>query len=198
MKQAVFIHGGESFDTHEAYLDYLRSSSYEQGRREQRWKDVLPERLGEEWGVHMPSMPSPLNAKYLEWSIWFEKIIPLLEDDVVLIGHSLGGIFIAKYLSEHTLPVQVKAVFLVAAPFDTEDTDEYGLADFVLPVSLDGLKQARHIFLYHSEDDPIVPFADLAKFKSHLPDATVRVFAGRGHIMQPEFPELVADIQNLN
>lgn len=199
MRQLVFIHGGETFDTYDEYLDALRSWTYEfPSERGQRWKDVLAERLGTKWEIHMPSMPSGMNAKYVEWAIWFEKVIPYLRDGVVLVGHSLGGIFLAKYLNERTLPVSVRATFLIAAPFDTSDTDEYTLADFVLPESLDDLaRNGGEIFLYHSEDDPIVPFADLGKFKKLLPDATVRTFADRGHFLQPEFPELMEAIKNL-
>ncbi|MDP3402489.1 MAG: alpha/beta hydrolase, partial [bacterium] len=133
MRQLVFIHGGETFNAYEDYVDALRSWTYEPTKESQkRWKHTLPEKLGDEWEVFMPSMPSKYNAKFLEWSIWFEKVIPHLNDGVVLVGHSLGGIFLAKYLNEHEMPVRVLATFLVAAPFDTEDTD-YSLADFVLP-----------------------------------------------------------------
>lgn len=196
MKQLVYIHGGETFDTYDAYLDALRSWKYEP-EQAQRWKNVLAERLGEDWQVFMPTMPSKFNAKYLEWSIWFEKIIPHVTDGVVLIGHSLGGIFLAKYLNEHVLPVSVRATFLIAAPFDTEDTD-YTLADFVLPQSLSGLaRSGGEIFLYHSEDDPVVPIAALKKYQALLPDATVHVFSDLGHFAQAEFPELIKDIKSL-
>jgi len=30
-----------------------------------------------------------------------------------------------------------------------------------------------------------------------LPDATARIFRGRGHFNQPRFPELAKDIRNL-
>jgi len=190
MKQAVFIHGGETFETYDAYLDALRSWSYSpQPANAKRWKHTLPERLDDEWEVFMPLMPNKQNAKYEEWCIWFEKVIPHLKDDVVLVGHSLGGLFLAKYLDEHTFPVSVRATFLVAAPFDTRDPE------FSISSSLDTLpKQAGKLFLYQSIDDPEVPFSALETFRSMLPDAEVRIFSDRGHIMQPEFSELVEDI----
>ncbi|MBU2220500.1 alpha/beta hydrolase [Patescibacteria group bacterium] len=198
MKQLVFIHGGETFDTYDAYLSALREWDYDPTKEfGERWKNSLQEELGEAWQVLAPSMPSKYNAKYVEWCIWFEKVLPHLRDDVVLVGHSLGGIFLAKYLSEHTLLVSIAGLWLIAAPFDTEDTD-YSLADFTLPESLENVsKQAKHIVLYHSTDDPVVPFPALDKYKEKLPEATVRIFSDRGHFLQERFPELIEDIQSL-
>ena len=63
----------------------------------------------------MPSMPNKQNAAYDEWSIWFEKYFAYLKDDVILIGWSLGGMFLAKYLSDKPFPVKIKSLFLLAA-----------------------------------------------------------------------------------
>ncbi|MBU1292772.1 alpha/beta hydrolase [Patescibacteria group bacterium] len=196
MKQLVFIHGGETFDTYDAYLEALKDWTYEPFKEfGERWKATLGDKLGEEWEVFTPTMPSKYNAKYIEWSIWFEKVLPYLNDGVSFVGHSLGGIFLAKYLSEHTLPVSVHTVWLIAAPFDADDS-EYSLADFVLPESLELFsKQVQHIFVYHSEDDPIVPFSALQKYTDKLPGAIARVFSDRGHFLQPEFPELIESIK---
>jgi predicted alpha/beta hydrolase family esterase len=196
MQQLVFIHGGETFDTYKEYIDALRSWEYEPfEERSKRWKDSLAEELGDQWQVLMPSMPSKMNAKYLEWCLWFEKVEKHLTDGVVLVGYSLGGIFLAKYLSEGPFPVTVRATFLLAAPFDT---DSGPLADFGLPSSLAALKgQGGKIFLYHSEDDDVVPFSELDKYRAQLPDATVRTFADHGHFQGPELPELVADLKAL-
>lgn len=199
--QLVFIHGGESFDTYEQYLEMLRSWEYMPPGKEEpkRWKHALAAELGAQgWEVHMPTMPSKNNAKYAEWKIWFEKVVPYLKNDVVLVGHSLGGIFLAKYLSEEKLPVSVRGTFLVAAPFEHTEPGE-SLADFVLPESLAGLaEQGGSISLYHSEDDDVVPFGELGKYAAALPGATVRSFNDRGHFLTPDFPEIMADIRSLS
>ena len=64
-----------------------------------------------------------------------------------------------------------------------------------MPEKLD--LQSNKIFLYHSKDDPVVPFSALEKYKNALPQATVRVLDGRGHINQEDFPELVKDILSI-
>jgi len=197
MKQIIIIHGGDSFLTNDAYLSFLKNfkiESVDYFKNHKGWKDTLETELGANIEVLTPRMPNANNAKYGEWKIWFEKLIPFLSDGVLLIGHSLGGIFLVKYLSENRFPVRIEGVFLVAAPYDA-DTDECG--EFVAPTSLSLLaEQANKIFLYQSEDDPLVPFTELEKYRRALPNAAVRIFKNRGHFNQETFPEIIADLKN--
>lgn len=197
VNQVAFIHGGETWDTYEDYLRYLEQSAYEPDREAQkRWKDSLKERLAPRQ-VFTPQMPSKYNAHYAEWSLWFEKVIPYLKNDFVLIGHSLGGTFVAKYLSENTLPISIKATFLVAAP-SGDNLPDYTLASFALPPSLEGLKQqGGTIHLYQSSDDSVVPHTDVEHYRRELPDAIFHSFSDRGHFLQEEFPELIEEITQL-
>lgn len=195
--QVVFIHGGETFDTYEEYLDYLRSSTYDpRAETKIRWKHVLAERLAPRT-VFTPTMPSKYNAKYDEWKLWFEKVIPYLQGGVILVGHSLGGAFLAKYLSENTFPVSIAATFLVAAPY-SDNPPDYTMASFAPPHALAKLEeQAGALFLYHSTDDPVVPYRDVEIYHQLLPSATLHQFTDRGHFMQPEFPEIIEEIKSL-
>lgn len=195
-RQVIFIHGGETFDSLEAYIQYLKNCEYDPyERKEKRWKDTLEEKLGDRYVVIAPEMPTKYNAKYNEWKIWFQKVFRYLNDNVILVGHSLGGIFLAKYLSEENFPSKILATYLIAAPYDDKDSDA-SLGDFVLPESLSRFeKQGGKIFLYHSEDDPIVPFVDVEKYSSALKSALTRVFHNRGHFLQEAFPELVDSVK---
>ena len=197
-KQIVIIHGGDTFDTYEEYLLNLRNLSLNFERTKLKgWKESLGQKLGDEYEIIMPTMPNKANAKYLEWKIWFDKLVPFLESEVILIGNSLGAIFLPKYLSENDFPKKVVATFLVAAPFDAEGTD-YSLADFVLPSSLERFeKQGGKIFIYQSKDDPVVPFANAEKYKKSLPNAELCPFEDRQHFGQLEFPEIIEKIKKL-
>ncbi|MDE1975297.1 MAG: alpha/beta hydrolase [Patescibacteria group bacterium] len=196
--QVIVIHGGDNFETYEEYIQFLKDFPVDLDRlRTKGWKDTLQDRLGNDFEVLQPEMPNSFNARYSEWKIWFDKHVPLLEPEVVLVGHSLGGIFLAKYLAENDFQKKIAGTFLVAAPFDDKNAD-YSLMDFVLPNSLSKFgKQGGKIFLYHSKDDDGVPFVDLDKYKKAIPSAKTIIFTDRGHFRQPEFPELVADIKAL-
>lgn len=200
MRQQVFvIHGGTSFDTHEDYMEFLRTRELhiEKLRHQFDWKATLQSALGKEYDVLQPKMPNGTNVRYAEWKIWFERCIPFLNDGVILIGHSLGGIFLAKYLSEEVFPKRIRATILVAAPFEDTDTAE-SLREFVLPSSLDRFSgQGGEILLFHSHDDPVVPFAQTELYIQHIPGAQRISFNDKGHFNEEEFPELVSCIQGL-
>jgi uncharacterized protein len=197
-KQIVVIHGGDTFETYEEYLNFLRDYEIDIKRYKTDkggWKPWLRERLGSDYEVILPIMPNRTNAQFKEWKIWFEKLTTFLCQDVILTGHSLGGAFLAKYLSENQFSKKIKAVFLISAVYD-KDSEGYPLANFTLPTNLD--LQTDKIYLYHSKDDPVVPFSTLERYKRALPKALIRVFEDRKHFNQEEFPELAQDILNLD
>ncbi len=199
MKQQVLIvHGGDTFATYNDYLFFLKTKDIDLEKLQYKnWKETISKDLGNNYQVITPHMPSKNNAKYLEWKIWFEKFIPFLKDNIILVGHSLGGIFLIKYLSENIFPKKINAVFLISAPYD-DNVSDYSLADFVLAQSLEQFqKQAGQIFLYNSKDDPVVNFSDFEKYAKALPNATQRIFTDKGHFNQENFPELAADIKRL-
>ncbi len=168
-----------------------------EGLKKRGWKDNLAESLGKDFEVIIPKMPNPGNARYREWKIWFEKIIPFLEKEVVLIGHSMGGIFLAKYLSENSFPKNIAGLFLVSAPYCGEDLKSSS-GGFSFSGSLEKInQQCKNVFIYHSSDDPNVSFSDFEKYKKSLPEAKARSFQNKGHFNQEEFPEIVENIKDL-
>ncbi len=199
-KQIIVIHGGDTFETYKEYLSFLKNwkidfTRYQSPKND--WKRNLGRAMRKNYEVILPDMPNKINAKYSEWKIWFEKFLPYIKPRSIFVGHSLGGIFLVKYLAENKFPKKITGVFLVAAPYDDKDS-EYSLADFALPKSLSKFeKQAGKIFIYQSKDDPVVPFADFKKYRKNLKGAVGRTFANRGHFNQETFPELVKDIKSL-
>jgi predicted alpha/beta hydrolase family esterase len=197
-RQIVIIHGGNAFEKYEDYIAYLTAKELRiEKLLSQGWKLNLGQKLGNTYQVLNPQMPNSLNARYAEWKIWFEKIIPLLDDTVAFIGHSLGGIFLAKYLSENTYPKKIRATFLIAAPYNTKD--QHPLVDFIITEDLSLFaQQAGEVFLYQSTDDMVVPFENVTSYQKALPNAQIRIFKDKQHFNQEEFPELIADIVSLN
>ncbi len=125
---------------------------------------------------------------YAEWKIYFEKLLTLLRDDVQLVGYSLGAMFLAKYLHESTLHTPVRRLVLVSPCYDDESVEDLGSFRVTSAAGLE--KAAEKIHLFHSKDDPVVPFTELAKFQRDLPTAKVHIFKDRNHFFQPTFPEL--------
>ncbi len=199
-KQVLVIHGGTTFPSTREYIHFLKSSSLELKKLRLRkdWKDSLQDKLGESFDVLHPRMPNATNAFYEEWKIYFDKIISLLDDGTVFVGHSLGALFLIKYLSENFVSKKIDSLFLVAAPFDSGGSEET-LGSFAWTTKMNGLKkQVNKIYFYFSKDDEAVPFLHAKLYKEILPLASVKTFEDRGHFNQEEFPELVQDIKDLN
>lgn len=196
MQQIVVIHGGDAFDTYEEYLQSLREKEISLERmRAKDWKGNLGRDLGDGFDVLAPRMPNSQNARYAEWKMIFDKIAALLDNEVILIGHSLGGLFLAKYLAENSFPKQIKATILLAPPFTTPENP---IVDFVLPEDLALLQQqGGKILLYQSSDDPVVNPEDIKQYAKKLPEATLREFSDRGHFNQESLPEIIEDIKGL-
>jgi predicted alpha/beta hydrolase family esterase len=126
MKRVIVIGGGETFDTYVDALNFLRSIRLDFDKTDSKgWRQNLQTDLGEDFEVISISMPNKFNAKYLEWKIWFEKYSTLLTSETILVGHSLGAIFLIKYLSDNRLLQSVKATFLVSAPYSVDDYFKY-------------------------------------------------------------------------
>ena len=193
-QQVVVIHGADSFKTHMAYMQFLKTHQIDFKRylsRKPSWKRNLGKTLGKKYDIISPDMPNTANAQYAEWRLWFEKFIPYLKPGVILIGHSMGGLFLTKYLSETKFPKKIRSVFLVAAPL--------GEGNFTPVKNFRKLEsQAKDIFLYHSTDDAVVPFDDFKKYQQNLQSATARIFHNRGHFNLGKFPELIKDIRSLD
>ena len=138
----------------------------------------------------LPAMPCKENADYTAWSIWFEKFLPYLHDGVVLIGHSLGGGFLLRYLTENKLSIIVTQLHLVAPcvyevpGFNIDLTTWKGFASDV-----------TETHLWHSSDDTIVPIAQSERFAAVYPPAQLHQFSDRFHFLTETFPELLAEIQ---
>lgn len=197
MKQIVFIHGGTTFYAYEDYLNYLRSRPVRVSdlTRQKLWFNRLQEDLGNDFQVLAPVMPNGTNANYDEWAIWFGRIAELVDDNVILVGHSLGGIFLTKYLSERDFPKKIRATLLVAAPYEDETHED--LASFKMAGGLEKFaSQGGEIIFYHGTDD-IVPLSELELYKKSIPEAETHELSAPDHFMREAFPEIIETIKSL-
>lgn len=201
-KQVFYIHGGSAYSKYETFLESLKQKTIRDLPnipKLLKWSTTLAEDLAEDFEVFAPSMPNSQNAKYLEWKIWFERYFEYLRDDITLIGWSLGGNFLVKYLLENRLPVTIKALFLIATPFEAEDFDGEDGGDFGFDTSMVGkiAELTDNIFIFHSKDDCIVPYQHSLKYKALLKTAKLITFSDKNHFLVPELPDLINRIRCL-
>ena len=198
MKQVIVIHGGTTFRDYDAYLNSLSTKKLYIDRLiyTPKWKERLQQNLGDTYQVLLPTMPNSTNARYNEWKIWFQHISELFTNDCILVGHSLGAVFLAKYLSEESLQITVTATILIAAPYDDEQGED--LVDFkITTLSENLIDQAGRLVFFNGLDDPVISQSDLRKYRQALPGAEFIITPAPDHFVREDFPELTELIKNI-
>ena len=145
----------------------------------------LQDALGTEYDVVYPHMPDEDDPQYEAWAAQIAEEQALLGDKAIIVGHSVGGAVLLRYLSEENIDKPVAGIFIIAAPY-------WGAEDWQAD-----LPEELPIYLYHSRDDKVVPFAHLARFAEKFPQATTREFDGRGHQFNNDLSEVAEDIKGL-
>jgi serine hydrolase len=179
-RHVLLIHGGGQ----EAYEEDKKLAA--------NLRDVL----GAAYAVRYPEMPEADNPSYEAWKVQIANKLAALDGEVILVGHSLGGSILLKYLSEEEVEKPVVGIFLIAPPYwGTEDWEvsEYALRDSFASK----LPKELPVFFYHSRDDEVVPFAHLALYAEKLAQATIHEFDGRGHQFNDDLSEVAQDIKRL-
>jgi hypothetical protein len=191
-KQILMIHGGMTFKNQKDYLRYLQNKEVSTVSAPY-WEADLGNKLGDTFQIIRPRMPLSDNAKYRDWKILFEKYIPLLTKDYLLIGSSLGGIFLAKYLSENVMPQKALSVYIVCAPFDGDLPKEDLVGGFKLTSNLSRIEEnCKNLYLMFSSDDDVVPVSHAEKYREKLPEAQILIYKDRkGHFKTPTFPAII-------
>ena len=121
------------------------------------------EKLGYE--VVVPDMPNTLHPQKEEWVKVIEDFNP--DENSILIGHSLGGVTILRYL-EIAKNKTRKCIF-IATPIRTLGARYEGIENF-LEGDFDWNKiqgNARKLVIFNQTEDPAVPLQhgkDLANF----------------------------------
>jgi predicted alpha/beta hydrolase family esterase len=183
MKNAIILHGIS--ESREKYLGYPGSMS------NFAWYPVLQWDLTRR-GIltQTPEMPTPYlpDMNYDEWA----KIISRMDinENTVLVGHSCGGGFWLKYLSENP-GIKIRQLVLVAPWIDTLREHPTFFADFELAPDLP--TRAGQIDLFISSDDDLRIQKSFEKIVATYGDKIIyHKFSDREHFSNPTvgFPEI--------
>lgn len=155
--------------------------------------------LGRACELRYPKMPRENDPDYNRWRARIRQELAALDDGAILVGHSLGGSFLLKCISEEKIGKTIAGIILIAAPYWGGDGWRYeGYERVALPEDFASkLPRGTPIFFYHGSDDEVVPFAHLALYAEKMPRAVVRALEGRGHQLNNDLTEVAADIRNL-
>ncbi len=196
--QIFFIHGGMTFKNKKDYLHYLKTREISIEEKIRWHNDFLKKNLGKNFEIIKPLMPLSENAKYSEWKIHFERHFTQLRNNTILIGNSLGGIFLAKYLSEHKFPKRILSTYLICPPFDDTLPKEDLAGGFKLKSDLSLLeKNSKNLYLMFSKDDNVVPVSHAEKYRKKIKNGKIIIYKSKnGHFKIPKFLEIIRMIKN--
>lgn len=191
------IHGGMTFKNQKDYLSYLKNKNIKLDKKPRWTEDYIDKELGKKFQIIKPRFPLQDNAKYEDWKIWFERYIPFLNNNVILVGGSLGGIFLAKYLSENKFPKKLLSVYMICPPFDNTVLGEDLVGGFKFKPDLSLIeKNCKDVTLMFSADDDCVPVSHAEKYRNKLKDSKIIIYKSKnGHFKISKFPEIIKMIK---
>jgi len=196
-KQILFIHGWDSKENFKDFNDCLNKLEYDPYKiKPKKWKNSLALDLWDNFLLLEPKMPNKDFADYKERKIMFEKTFPYLEDDIILVWHSMWWTFLTKYLNENDFPVRIKNIIIISWAF--KDSPLEVIWNFNFDKKLLNLKKYEEkIIFFQSKDDEIVPFSDLEDYRKILNNSEYNIFEESGHFIDETFPELIEKIKSL-
>lgn len=205
-QQFLYISWWVPKENYNSYYDFLHSLEYKPFEEKfLSWNKTFGERLWEDWEYLRAPFRERKYADYTEWKIMFEKVIPFIKQDICIGAGSLWVSFILKYIWENDgifhpetkQKIHIKKIFFIApAIADTADEVLWSFAVDLEQVYTKIQRWCKEIYIYHSKDDPVVPFEQWLALNNYFPEAVFREFDDRGHFYKElRFPELEADLK---
>jgi len=175
-----------------------------EGYPEENWFPWMKEKLeAKGCKVIVPQFPTPpiVPAKISEWFDVLKKYEKDINEDTILIGHSLGGIFTLRILEK--LEHSVKAVFLIGTPIGIQPITFYDRDVSFCGFDFDWQTiktKARHFDVFQSDNDPFVSFGNGEQLAKEL-GVELTFIPNAGHFNKEagylSFPDLLTKIEKV-
>lgn len=173
------------------------------GYPEENWFPWLKNELEKEGiKVFVPRFPNADKPRVSEWLGTLKDYEQYINGDTILIGHSLGGIFLLRILEGLEKPV--KAVFFVASSVGVKPLLNY-IGDYRFSNGFEFnwekiKKMAKHFTVYHSDNDPYVSLGNGEELTKQL-GTKLTFIPSSGHFNTKSgytrFEKLLSDIKTI-
>ena len=172
------------------------------GHPGENWFPWLKRKLEEKhYKVFVPQFPHPKDHTLVDWLEVLKGYEQYINEDSILIGHSLGGLFLLRVLERLQHPVF--AAFFVAAPIGVRPIKFYDSDEKFSGFSFNFAeikKKAKHFVAYHSDNDPYISIGNGEELAKQL-DIKLTFIANSGHFNAEagftKFDKLPEDIEKL-
>ncbi len=151
------------------------------GHSQENWFPWLKQEL-EQLGhiVTVPDFPDPGYPELSRWINSFQQYKSLINEDNILVGHSLGGAFLLSWLEQN----KARAAYFVASvsgqighPVDSEiSTFTHKIFDW------EKIKSNSNIcYIFHSDNDPYIPLKQAKELAENL-NSELLIIPNGGHL----------------
>jgi predicted alpha/beta hydrolase family esterase len=190
MKNAILLHGLQDKS------EYYKESFPAPGNA--HWFPWLQKQLlVRDIYTETPTVPFVFKATYEDWKNAFERSYKI-DKDTLLVGHSCGGGFLIRWLSENP-NINVGKIILVAPwldPFEDQHYKVEGLFDFTIDENLSNRVGEIQLFLSLDDHRSILETSKI--IEDNIPSVNIVKFENKGHFCYSdlggeEFPELLAE-----
>ena len=187
MKNAIIVHG--TCSRKEYYSDEKPTLS------NQNWIPWLQKQLMmRDIEAYAPDMPFAFKPEYELWKHEVEHFT--IGPETMLVGHSTGGGFWVRWLSEHP-DVYVGKVILVAPWLDPNNIKKTTFFNFEIDTNL--VERTKGLTIFHSDNDHLGISWSVDTFREKLRGHEYREFHKYGHFCYEDmgsskFPELLDEL----
>jgi uncharacterized protein len=172
------------------------------GHPEENWFPWLKKELEEQGhNVSIPAFPTPEGQSLESWLEVLKNYESQITPDSILIGHSLGGLFLLRVLER--LNHKVNAAIFVSAPIGIRPIKFYDGDEKFSGFGFDWQSirtKADHFVVFHSDDDPYVSIGNGEKLANEL-GVRLTFIPNAGHFNAAagytQFERLLEEINNL-
>lgn len=134
--------------------------------------------------THVPQFPTPDNQSIESWTSAFRKQAPALDENTILVGHSLGATMMLHVLE--ALKESISKSIFVAPVMDEIDLPEYDQLNksFIKTPNFDWLtisNNAGKVTIFHGDNDPYVP-KEQPEFLQDQIGGELKIIKNGGHL----------------
>lgn len=175
-----------------------------EGYPEENWFPWLKKELeAKGCKVIVPQFPSPpvVPAKVSEWFYVLKNYEQFIDENTIIIGHSLGGVFALRVLEQLKHPI--RAVFLTGTPIGIKPILNYDRDSSFSGFDFDWEKiknNSKHFTVYHSDNDPYVSLENGEQLAKEL-GVELTFIPNAGHFNAKAgyltFPELLEKVSKI-
>lgn len=152
--------------------------------------------------VKIPKMPNTNRPKIEEWNKYLAKVVGKPDENLFLIGHSIGGRLLLRYLEE--IDAKIGGAIIVASwldkrvkPFKLKSNAKMMAPWLDTPIDWKSIKRhANQFTAIYSDNDAYVPMSAAQMIRRKL-NAKVVVLHNKGHIDQTTSPPILKEIRKM-